>query len=411
MNIAIIGATGLIGTALAARLSDAGHTVTSYSRTACRAIPAAQSKLLSILDAGIDSWVHHLADADIVINCVGVFANAPEATQQRVHVGLVEDLAGACKKLTNLRLIHFSALAADENGTTAYATSKGMADRILTEKLPDAVVLRPSLVFSSHGTSTKFLAMLAQMPVSLTLHDAGEIQPIFLDDLVRITQRIVEEQTRLRGVVEVVGPRKLSWQDYFSCLRFLGPKTPLLLPVSVRALENGITILRSSSTADFLNVQSLRLLQQGSHESGKYFALRGTTDACAFMDQIVRSEIGIGIWRKLSIATLCFLWAFTALVSLLAFPTSLQLASMLSNELPTQQALVVAGVVLDAAMALMTWTCPSRRLWRFQMAITLIYSIIIAIAEPAWLMHPFGPVTKNLVILLLLQSMVWTEKK
>lgn len=411
MNIAIIGATGLIGNSLAGHLSAAGHTVTSFSRTACAALPGQQSTLLDVLDTGSDTWVRYLAKTDIVINCVGVFANATEAIQKRVHVDLVRCLADACCNLPNTRLIHFSALAADENGETCYAKTKGQADQILLDTVPNAVILRPSLVFSMQGASTRLLAHLAQMPVSLRFKDTDEIQPVALEDLVRIVASIIEDQPHLSGIVEIVGPRKMSWSGYLATLRFLSPNVPLIIPLHARTLARLMSWLKLPSYGKFLNKQSLLLMEQGSHETGMHPSRQGTKDPSLFMDKLAKSETCLGMWRQLSIAALFFLWAFTALVSVLDFPTSLQLASMLSDVPQIQHATVWAGVALDAVMAFMTLAFPSRRLWRFQMVITLLYSMFIGIAEPAWLLHPFGPVTKNLMVLLLLQGLVWTEKK
>jgi hypothetical protein len=97
-------------------------------------------------------------------------------------------------------------------------------------------------------------------------------------------------------------------------------------------------------------------------------------------------------------------WLATAWVSLAVHPrdASLALLAGVGLEGAGAVAALYTAVALDLAMGLACLFRPSRLLWCLQAALVLGYSAIIAVALPAFLSHPFGPVLKNLPILAIL---------
>ena len=57
---------------------------------------------------------------------------------------------------------------------------------------------------------------------------------------------------------------------------------------------------------------------------------------------------------------------------------------------------------LDVFLGILTLAYPSRMLWRVQATLVIAYSVIITFYLPWYWLHPFGPLLKNLPILLLL---------
>ncbi|HBD35869.1 MAG TPA: NAD-dependent dehydratase, partial [Cupriavidus sp.] len=101
---------------------------------------------------------------------------------------------------------------------------------------------------------------------------------------------------------------------------------------------------------------------------------------------------------------MALVWLATALVTLFAYPLADSLALLGAVGLHGTPAIVTlyAAVFVDAAMAVGCLRYPSRRLWALQAALVAGYSLIIAVALPEFLWHPFGPVLKNLSILAIL---------
>jgi hypothetical protein len=102
--------------------------------------------------------------------------------------------------------------------------------------------------------------------------------------------------------------------------------------------------------------------------------------------------------------TLAAVWLVTGVLSLGIFPQQESLNLLAQVGLNGNVALIAlnGSALLDLLLGVLTLGRPSKILWRAQAALVLAYSIIIAIFLPAYWLHPFGPVLKNLPILLLL---------
>ena len=76
MKIAVIGGTGLIGSAVVAHLLSRGHSVVPMSRSA----PSAGRHGLSVDISKATSpayWLPHLAGIEAIVNCAGVLQDGP----------------------------------------------------------------------------------------------------------------------------------------------------------------------------------------------------------------------------------------------------------------------------------------------------------------------------------------------
>jgi DoxX-like family len=102
--------------------------------------------------------------------------------------------------------------------------------------------------------------------------------------------------------------------------------------------------------------------------------------------------------------TLAIVWLATGALSLGVFPQSESLMLLGHVGLHNQAALIAlyGSAIFDMTLGVLTLTYLSTMLWRIQAMLIIGYSIIIAIYLPWYWLHPFGPVLKNLPILLLL---------
>lgn len=159
-RIVVLGATGFVGAAVAARLEERGARVVRAGRTlrpgVVRADLTDPASLRRVLEPG-----------DLVVNCAG-YADATDRSPagrerfRRVNVEGVRALAEACIARGSSRLVHLSSVAAmgalrgpgvteEARGplATPYAASKRAGEEVLARyegELP-FVVLRPTSVF------------------------------------------------------------------------------------------------------------------------------------------------------------------------------------------------------------------------------------------------------------------------
>src|ERR1700716_1340891 len=85
-------------------------------------------------------------DADVVINLVGILFEHGGQRFDGVHAFRAEAVALAASAF-GARLIHVSAIGADERSPSHYARSKATGEKLVLAAIPAAAVLRPLIVF------------------------------------------------------------------------------------------------------------------------------------------------------------------------------------------------------------------------------------------------------------------------
>lgn len=109
---------------------------------------------------------------------------------------------------------------------------------------------------------------------------------------------------------------------------------------------------------------------------------------------------------------MAFIWVWTAIVSWFIFPQSeslemLRRVGIISHAFEW----FVAACILDLAMGIASAFFARRILWQIQILIVAVYSLIISFALPDYLIHPFGPITKNIAVLGCLAYLAMTEER
>jgi uncharacterized protein YbjT (DUF2867 family) len=243
VRILLTGATGLIGSAVLARLVADGDEVVAIARpgSAARARGAVRWVSLDIARAvTVGDWLPHLAGVDAVVNCAGVLQDGPGDSTAGVHVEAAGALFAACGKAGVRRLVHVSALGADSDAATAFTRSKWAGDTALMASPLDWIILRPSVVVGRpvYGGSA-LLRGLAALPVIPKIAEAGLLQVVQLEDLVGTIRLLLAPGAPARVVLDIVGPERLTLVEVIgSYRRWLGGRDapPLNVPAWVSRL-------------------------------------------------------------------------------------------------------------------------------------------------------------------------------
>jgi uncharacterized protein YbjT (DUF2867 family) len=168
VRIVIVGATGFIGSAAAARLSAQGHQVIAVARRKqpLGLIPATIVNLDVAQATDPADWIPHLAGVDAVLNCAGTLQDGPGNSTKGVHVEGPLALFKACEMTGIRRIVHLSAVGVDRATPTAFSRTKLAGDQALMALDLDWVILRPSVVVGrgAYGGSA-LLRGLAALPI------------------------------------------------------------------------------------------------------------------------------------------------------------------------------------------------------------------------------------------------------
>jgi uncharacterized protein YbjT (DUF2867 family) len=123
LRVLVLGATGLIGSAVVGRLIGAGHAVSAISRstaTAKRHQPEANWLSLDIArQVTPEQWLPHLQGVKAVVNCAGALQDGPLDSLKGVHTVGIAALFAACERLGIRRVVHFSAIGVNRATPTA----------------------------------------------------------------------------------------------------------------------------------------------------------------------------------------------------------------------------------------------------------------------------------------------------
>ncbi len=105
------------------------------------------------------------------------------------------------------RLIHVSAIGADPASESDYARSKAEGEAAVFEARPDAVVLRPSVIFGPEDHFFNRFAAMARISPVVPLVGAGtRFQPVFVGDVAEAVAMAVDGVLRPGAVYELGGP-------------------------------------------------------------------------------------------------------------------------------------------------------------------------------------------------------------
>lgn len=229
MRILLLGATGLIGSSIAARLAATGLEVVGVARrldASARAVPVDRWILLDLRRAtSMADWLPYLDGIEAVVNCAGALQDNPRDSTAAVHDIAPSALWQACAAAGVRRVIQMSALGADR-GISGFSKTKKAGDEALMASGLDWVILRPSVVVGpqAYGGNALFRG-LAVLPWLPEVRDAGRIDIVQLEDVVETVARLLEPSAPSRLVLELAGPDRLRFEDVVQGYRrWLGHK-------------------------------------------------------------------------------------------------------------------------------------------------------------------------------------------
>jgi uncharacterized protein YbjT (DUF2867 family) len=235
LRILVVGASGFIGSAVAARLKRDGHDVTGVGRasgTDAARVPVDRWVRLDLRQAAApEVWAPHLAGIDAVVNCAGALQDSPRDDTASVHDSAPAALWCACEAAGVRRVIHFSAMGADRGAVSRFSETKSAGDAALEGSGLDWVILRPSVVVgrSAYGGSALFRG-LAALPVLPRTPEAGALDIVQLDDVAETVARLLGADAPARIALELAGPERLRFEEVVGAYRaWLGWKPARLV--------------------------------------------------------------------------------------------------------------------------------------------------------------------------------------
>lgn len=151
-----------------------------------------------------------MSDADAVVNCVNILSPKGRSNFQTVFETGAETIARLSAEMGVARIVHVSGIGVDPDSASPYVASKARGEAAVLRERPDAVVLRPSVMFGpGDGFFNRFAAMTRLGPLMPVVGARVRMQPVFVDDVARAA--VMGATGRAApGIYELGGPDVLS---------------------------------------------------------------------------------------------------------------------------------------------------------------------------------------------------------
>ena len=223
-NVTIFGGTGFLGRYIVSRLSKLGYIINIVTRTPNEAIflktsgNVGQVKITEGSFSNLSNLTSLFNTSDIVINCVGILNEEGDQTFKKLHTDIPEKLAILAKKNGVKKFIHISSIGANPKSDSKYSKSKGIAEVKIFKAFPEAIILRPSIVF---GSEDQFFNLFSQIscisPILPIVGGSTKFQPVYVDDIAKTVVGVLQTEApnlkKYNTIYELGGPEIISFNS------------------------------------------------------------------------------------------------------------------------------------------------------------------------------------------------------
>jgi uncharacterized protein YbjT (DUF2867 family) len=277
----IFGGSGFIGRYIVQRLARRGWILRIAVRRPDSALflkPLGDVGQITPMAANIrhDASVAAAVEGvDHVINLVGVLYEHGPQRFAAVHAEGARRVASAARAAGVKRLLQMSALGADAGSPSLYARTKAEGEAMVREAFPEAVILRPSVVFGPEDDFFNRFAEIARFSPILPLIGGGKtrFQPVYVGDVadaaVAILDRPEDAPFAPAGkTYELAGPRIYSFKQLMELLLAEIGRKRILMPVpwGIARLQAAVLGLLPQPP---LTLDQLKLLQRDNIAGGQ----------------------------------------------------------------------------------------------------------------------------------------------
>ncbi len=236
--ILIAGGTGFVGSAIVRELLRRGERVAVLGRDA--------AKIRKTLGASVEpreadvrdpkALAAAFAGVDVAINAVQ-FPNSPIENRRKGWTFEETDLKGtryqvdAATAAGVRRFVYLSGVGADKDAEKHWFRYKWEAEKYLQDSGLEWVVIRPTWVYGPDDNSlNRLLAFAKRLPFVPIFGDGKqEMQPVFIDDVARVSADAALRPEAANQLFEIGGPERMSMDEVLqTALDVAGKKRGIL---------------------------------------------------------------------------------------------------------------------------------------------------------------------------------------
>ncbi len=265
--VTVFGGSGFLGRYVVQALARAGCRIKVAVRRPDLALylqPLGSVGQIALVQANVrhdDSVREAVRGADAVINLVGILKPTGRQNFKAVHALSAGRIAAAARQAGARAMVHVSAIGADRNSDSVYARTKGQGEAQVLAAYPEAVILRPSLLFGPEDQFFNRFAALARISPALPVIGGNtRFQPIYAGDVADAVTAALSGGATEGAIYELGGPRIYTFRELLRNICKWTQHDPMLLPIPFWMAKMGAFLTQWVPGAP-LTVDQVRLLE------------------------------------------------------------------------------------------------------------------------------------------------------
>lgn len=237
--ITVVGGSGFLGRYVVKHLAQSGFRVRVLCRHPSKAFflkPMGDVGQIAIDYADVgkpESLKGKLMGSYAVVNLVGILAESGRQKFSRIQAQGAEKLAQEAKIAGVTHFVQISALGVDKATGSKYAKSKLAGEDAVRAIYPNAVILRPSLIFGAEDNFFNQFAGLSRFLPFLPAIGGNKphFQPVYVDDVAKAVVSAITQPNAQGKIYELGGPEVFSFMQLLRLVGVYSGFSRKLIPV------------------------------------------------------------------------------------------------------------------------------------------------------------------------------------
>lgn len=209
--VTVFGGSGFVGTTLVEHLAKRGLRVRVAVRrpnSALHVKPLGNVGQIQVVQANLRNEASVRAavrGSDAVVNLTGILFESGAQKFNAVHAKGAALVARACADFGVGKLIHMSAIGANEDSPSNYARSKAAGEKAVMAAFPEATIIRPSVIFGPMDHLFNRFAQVASLPFVPVFSGDTKFQPVYVGDVAEVIVKAVTTKDMQGEIYELGG--------------------------------------------------------------------------------------------------------------------------------------------------------------------------------------------------------------
>ncbi len=242
MNITFLGGTGFVGSNLVNQLSNTENNITILTRSREKnknMLVYPKVKLVQTDVHNADELTKHTKNSDVLINLIGILNEKGHSGKgfKKAHSDFARIVLNVCKTNDIKRILHISALNADQKGSSHYLRTKGEAESYLMtygRRFANITIFKPSVIFGKNDSFIlRFSNLLDFTPLFFPLawYDA-KFAPIYVEELSKFIIGTINDTKSFNKEYNLCGPKTYTLKEILELIIKLKKRNIIVIPLS-----------------------------------------------------------------------------------------------------------------------------------------------------------------------------------